>query len=333
METQHQGYAVEPAWRAVIKDLGMSPGAVLRRAGLPEDLLSRSRARVSTEEFFRFWGALEAESQDPLLPLRLVQVMSAESFQPPVFAALCSPDLATALGRISHYKPLVAPCRLEVEQSSTELRLRIAWLEAALPVPPGLVAAELAFFVHLSRTATREAVVPLAVSTPEPAAPAGAYEAFFGVPVRRGEFHEVRFSAVDARRPFLTHNEAMWEMFEPQLRQRLADLERDASVAQRVHAVLLEALPSGQASMDEVAGRLAMSRRTLQRRLREEETSFQEMLRQTREALARHYLTRTALATAEISFLLGFEEPNSFYRAFSGWTGSTPESVRRAAAA
>jgi AraC-like DNA-binding protein len=53
-----------------------------------------------------------------------------------------------------------------------------------------------------------------------------------------------------------------------------------------------------------------------------------EILRETREALARPYLEKTALPAAEISFLLGFDEPNSFYRAFRMWTGMTPDSVR-----
>lgn len=52
------------------------------------------------------------------------------------------------------------------------------------------------------------------------------------------------------------------------------------------------------------------------------------MLAAARSQLARHYLGKTALTAAEISFLLGFEEPNSLYRAFHAWTGTTPEQTR-----
>jgi AraC-like DNA-binding protein len=52
------------------------------------------------------------------------------------------------------------------------------------------------------------------------------------------------------------------------------------------------------------------------------------VLNRTREELARHYLGSSALTGAEISFLLGFEDPNSFFRAFHSWTGETPERVR-----
>jgi AraC-like DNA-binding protein len=121
----------------------------------------------------------------------------------------------------------------------------------------------------------------------------------------------------------------MWSIFEPALRKRLADLGASATTAERVRATLLEGLPSGKVGMDDVARRLALSKRTLQRRLEEEGTSYQDVLRATREALAVHYLERTDVPSAEISFLLGFEEPNSFFRAFNEWTGRTPETVRR----
>ena len=80
--------------------------------------------------------------------------------------------------------------------------------------------------------------------------------------------------------------------------------------------------------MDCVAGRLGTSKRTLQRRLRSEQTTFQTVLGNTRAALARHYLLETRLSSAEISYLLGFEDPNSFFRAFHGWTGQTAEQFR-----
>ena len=101
------------------------------------------------------------------------------------------------------------------------------------------------------------------------------------------------------------------------------------TVGHRVRAALLEALPSGQGDMDAVSRKLMMSRRTLQRHLDAEGLSFARLLRETRQALAQHYLGNTRLPAAEIAFLLGFEEPNSFYRAFRRWTGQTPDATRQ----
>jgi AraC-like DNA-binding protein len=65
-----------------------------------------------------------------------------------------------------------------------------------------------------------------------------------------------------------------------------------------------------------------------QRRLKVEGVSFRDVLNMTRERIARHYLRNSNMTGAEISFLLGFEDPNSFFRAFHGWTGTTPERAR-----
>jgi AraC-like DNA-binding protein len=89
-------------------------------------------------------------------------------------------------------------------------------------------------------------------------------------------------------------------------------------------------LPSGESSVDAVCRRLGTSVRTLQRRLREEGDTFQAILNRTRESLARHYLKRPELTATEISFLLGYEDPSSFFRAFTSWTGTTPEQARGA---
>ena len=137
-------------------------------------------------------------------------------------------------------------------------------------------------------------------------------------------------SAEDAERPFLTANEQMWTFFEPELRRRLSELDEAATMSDRVSSVLLEMLPGGHSSIQEVSRQLRVSTRTLQRRLKGEGTNFQHILNQNRERLARHYLKNSSMSGAEISFLLGFDEPNSFFRAFQHWTGQTPERVRAA---
>ena len=114
------------------------------------------------------------------------------------------------------------------------------------------------------------------------------------------------------------------------LRRQLAELDRDTSIAERAHAALLELLPSGRTRLTDVAGELGIGTRTLQRRLSQEGKSFQDVLDSTRERLARHYLTKTDISAAEISFLLGFEDPNSLFRAFQRWTGTTPQAIRAA---
>ena len=119
--------ALERAWAIILKDLGIEAGNVLRRAQLPGDLFSRENARVSVEEYFRLWNGLAAEAADPILPIHLVQAFSPEAFHPPIFAALCSPNLSVAVRRIAEYKRLVAPMSLNIEDGDLGLFVGIQW--------------------------------------------------------------------------------------------------------------------------------------------------------------------------------------------------------------
>lgn len=320
-------YALDPGLRAMLTDLGLSPARVLRRAGLRLDILAGGPVWLSQEQFFALWEAIEVEADDPNLPLRIEDAFAPEVFGAPIFAALMSPDFNTAATRIATYKKLIGPMRQIVEISAETTSVAYEWPVDSDP-PDGLVLSELMFWVQMIRTGTRRRVEPIEVTAPTLPVDMGAYRDYVGIEITEAPEQRVIFAAVDAARPFLTANEAIWEAFEPDLRRRLADLELDAPASERVRAVLLELLPAGRSSMGEVAGELAMSTRTLHRRLAAEDTTYQRILDGTREALARHYLSDRNLSAAEIAFLLGYEETSSFYRAFHQWTGETPERVR-----
>lgn len=324
------GYPFDANYRLMLMELGVKPADVFRRAGLPDDLLTRQSTLLSPQQWFGFWEALEAETGGEDFAIRLIEAMSMEVMSPPVFAALCSPSMSIAAQRLRDYKRLCAPMKIDVELTDEALHISFHWLNTTDVPPASLMGFELVFFTWLARTGIRERVVPMRVTSERPPAAAAAFQDFLGVPVEPGPTPSLTFSRADADRPFLTANEAMWQTFEPELRRRLADIQDSATVAERVNAALLESLPSGQTSMEAVAKRLAMSKRTLQRRLNEEGTTFMTQLNATREKLALHYLQRTRYSCTEIAFLLGFEEPSSFFRAFHEWTGATPESLRSA---
>lgn len=321
-------FVLDLGWQVLLKDLGIAPADLLRQAQLPGDLLARAAPTLTTDEYFRLWDGLAKLLGDPAFPLRLGQAVSVEAFSPPIFAACCSPDLNAALERLSQYKPLIGPMRLDVTVGDKETHATLGGLSGERQPPAALMATELVFLVHLARLATRERIVPRSVHVSTDLPSADAYAAFFDVPVTRGDHDGLVFSAQDACRPFMTANDGMWAVFEPELRARMTDLGLEAGFRDRVRACLTEMLAGGQCTMSDVAQRLAVSTRTLQRRLRDEGTSFQQELNGLREELARHYLANSHYSGAEISFLLGYNDPNSFIRAFHAWTGQTPEAAR-----
>ena len=134
--------------------------------------------------------------------------------------------------------------------------------------------------------------------------------------------------SIDAAKPFLTSNAGIWSIFEPVLNQRLHELKKQDLFRDRVRVCLEEILASGQCSMADVAKRLAVSPQTLQRKLKSENSSFQQELSDLRAELANHDLITTTYSSSEISFLLGYSDPSSFFRAFNIWTGKTLALVR-----
>ncbi|OAG92163.1 AraC family transcriptional regulator [Pseudomonas viridiflava] len=318
-----------------MQDAGVTAPPVLRRAQLPGDLFARRSVRLNSADFFRLWEAIEAEAQSlqPTVPtpLQIARVMSADWFDPELFAALCSAHMKGAMERLATYVRLIAPMAIRMVRSDRHTTITLDFLTDSQPPPAVFLIFKMVLFVQLARLATRTQVNPLQISWPLPddfEKDSDLYAAFFGIPVTHSAVTTLVLDNADMDRPFLTENHRMWLFFEPDLRQRLSDLDRTCGMLERVRSALLESLPAGEVSMQAVGRKLGVSTRTLQRRLQSEGTTFQQILDTLRESLAHHYLRNTAMSSAEISFLLGFEDPNSFARAFQAWTGKTPGAAR-----
>jgi AraC-like DNA-binding protein len=113
----------------------------------------------------------------------------------------------------------------------------------------------------------------------------------------------------------------------------LASLPQVQSLADEVRRIVRVKLSSGALSAEDTAARLRMSRRNLTRRLREENTSFTEIVDQVRFEMARHYLANTSLSQHEVGLVLGFSGRKALARAFRRWTGLSISSFRRTAQA
>lgn len=321
-------FAVHPGWKLILADMGIAPGDLLALAELPADLLSRRDASLTPAEYFRTFHSLEAMVGEARLPLRLGGAISVEAFDPPLFACLCSPNLNVALTRLAEYKRLCGPLALGVFVGEDYTDVSIECYGYDRPLPRSVGVTEVVFFTQLARLATRQAVSPIEVELAVLPSQTGPCEDFLGCRLRQGSRNRIRFSAQDAAQPFLTENVAMWQFFEPELQARLSKLDAEASTRDRVRSALLDMLPSGQSAIEDIANRLAMSKRSLQRHLADEAVSYQDVLDDTRQELASYYLARSAISPGEISFLIGFRDANSFLRAFKGWTGITPGEYR-----
>jgi AraC-like DNA-binding protein len=110
---------------------------------------------------------------------------------------------------------------------------------------------------------------------------------------------------------------------------RLDTLPKDFSVAARVRRAIWPHLSEGQPFIGAIAADLAVSSRTLQRRLREEGTSYGEVIETLRREKAVLLLRDPHLAVYEVGYLLGYSDPSAFYRAFRRWHGTSPSQHRQ----
>jgi AraC-like DNA-binding protein len=110
----------------------------------------------------------------------------------------------------------------------------------------------------------------------------------------------------------------------PGLEAAVAEQEPTRTVADDVRMILGRGMHGERPTVEKIADEMRMSPRTLQRRLEAAGTTYQALLDEVRRQSARRLLANTNLDAGEVAFLLGFEELNSFTRAFHAWEGTTP---------
>ena len=309
---------------------GFSVEEILKKAALPEDLFARRDPSLTAEEYFRFMQAAEVLSPGEDTLVQLAAAENIESFSPPIFAAYCSRNALTCLKRLAQYKPLIGALLYRVKETENEVSVEIVAADGSPELPPVLVGMEFVFLVGLIRKAAKEKIVPVSAMAKEKM-PGDAYAEFIGTKILQGGKNQLVFDRCDALLPFISRNESMWQFFEPELNRQLSVMDTDDSYAARVRSALMELLPSGECAIENVAAKLGYSKRSLQRKLQEENTSFQKQLNHVRELLAKHYVGDTGMRAEEIAYLLGYQDTSSFLRAFSVWTGSTVSGYRERA--
>jgi AraC-like DNA-binding protein len=114
----------------------------------------------------------------------------------------------------------------------------------------------------------------------------------------------------------------------PQFERELMEEQRDENFVERVRLAIQQQLTGRRPAVEDIADALHVSSRTLQRRLQDAGVSFQRVLEEARHQLARHYLNNSALELNEAAYLLGYEDGNSFVRAFHTWEGVPPATWR-----
>ncbi len=307
-----------------VQQLGIAPAEIARQARLP--LAVTKEPKVSAAEYFAVWQAFGELSPDIAEGITgLVTSFETVHYPPDVLATYHARDYRDALHRMARYKQMCPPEQLVITEADEECRVELQWQHSESSIPQILIGVTLAYLLELGRRGTGQAIKARAVEFSHPAADATALEAYFGCPVQTGTGrNRLILRRSDLGLPFTTYNEELLAILTPALDRTLNEQQASPTVAETVKWIIRRSLMGGHYDIQAVARELNLSDRTLQRRLREEGTSFKALLTQARHEQAREYLADPSLEIKEVACLVGYEDQNSFYRAFRVWEGVTP---------
>ncbi|WP_299917071.1 AraC family transcriptional regulator [uncultured Roseobacter sp.] len=321
-------YPVAQQIRQMCTMLDLSEQRVLERVGLPSDFIDTEDRGVDGPTYFAVWRAVSDECDFENAPIVFAQKAASRPCNSPMIAFTSSATYREGLERLALFKPLVAPIKLTIKKVPQGLSLRFDVSDEMAKMPDSFELFDLVYFVEIARVHTGVKIVPLSVKGPSIAPLRHALEAYFECMPEVGPYAELILREEDADLPLISANAALLDDFIPTLQRRLAQRTSRDTMAERVEATLREILPSGKASANDVCARLHLSRRSLQRRLHEEGQTFRALLDATRASMAKDLLAQGDVSVEEISYLLAYRDPNSFYRAFHNWTGMTPMQAR-----
>lgn len=280
------------------------------------------------------WRIAAALSGDDAIGVHLAEWLPRGAMDLIEYAVRSSASVQSGLERLARYGQVLSDrFAARIEANAGGLLLIVDDV-ASSPLHPGRAEFALAVALKLARDVTGAAIVPLQVAFAH-AGPRDLSEhrRFFRAPLRFGAgANTMLISANHAALGLLEADAALSAIVRRRLDKLLPHTlpltSTTGSVGAHVRRMLLEDLGQTAVTADSVAQTLAMSRRTLTRRLRDEGTSFRVILDDVRAELARALLQDHTLSIADIAFFLQYSEPAAFHRSFRRWTGQTPQRYR-----
>jgi AraC-like DNA-binding protein len=318
-------------WKA-LETYDIDAASLFKKAGLEPEDATNPQARYPYAAVRRLWELSIEESGDPCFVLIAARQWHPSNFHALGYAWLASRSLKEALERLIRYFRVVTSdpeeLTLVARDDSYEFVIdATSVVYRALDVEYDLM---LSLILDACRLSLGEEFRPRRVRLQRPQPPcADRYSSFFGTSVEfDAPAYSMVFDKAQLDRLLPTGNAEIARANDQVLMSYLAQLNR-SDIVMRVKTTLIERMPSGQVSKEDVAEALNLSLRTLQRKLHEEDTSFKQLLDETRRELADQYIRNPMVSIGEITYLLGFSEPSNFSRAFKRWNGTAPAEYRR----
>jgi AraC-like DNA-binding protein len=312
---------------------GQELAALCARFGVPREQLADDEARVGVQILRRIWMGLPQLVNMTGFGVAAAGHLQQEAMLSIVGHALrAAPSLGEGLRMAQRHQRLLTDA-LATRRivSAGEVRIMFEERDRAFRLPPQAVELALASILFMVRGVAASPVTPLRIELrharpPDDAMLRGALgcRIVYGAPT-----DAIVFSQAQLEAPQASADPLLASILEQHTRAIEERLPERSTFAVRTRRALGEALPSGATGLDEVASRMGLSRRTVQRRLQMEGTSHQRVLDDLRRDLATRYLAERELDIHEIAFVLGFSDQSAFHHAFVRWMGKAPGAYRK----
>lgn len=314
---------------------GLKVEDVMTAVGLTPELLDDVEARVSHEMYCNLWRTIADQSSDPDVGLHMAEFIRPATLDVLGYMICYSANLAEAIDRIVQYSRLMhAGSVVSFHIQDNMARLAMAFDEEYIAIHRAYHQWALAGLIFICRRSTGVDMVPLSVEF-QHAEPddLSAYQRLFRSPLAFDQpYNTIALDTALLNLPLLNADSTLSAILDQCAEKALAALPSSDRLDDRVRQALVANLRSGNATIEAVAERVKYAPRTLQRKLKEEGTSYRDLLDEVRRELSIHYLREEQIAISEIAFLLGFSGASAFYRAFKRWTGLSPGEFRAAPA-
>lgn len=311
----------------------VDPTPLLDAVELKESQLSDVRVKLSHAAVQAVWNQAVEVSGDPSFGLHVALEFEPGDLDVVDYLIRNSETLQGAFDSFARYIGIVAD-NWSVHLRSDDTRTVLTYGNSPRACAPLAEAAVYGVLVF-ARQLTGAPIQILEASFQHDAPPnAEAYQRVFGAPAHFSADHDgLTFSSEVLQMPVRGADPRLRGLLTHQAEELLQELPDTNSLSARVCAVAAEELDGGNPNIDNVAHRLGLAERTLRRKLQVEGTSYQQLLDDLRQRLAKNYLDDPRLGISEVAFRLGFSDPSAMHKAFKRWTGVSPSQYRQQARA
>lgn len=308
-----------------METLGLDINKSLEQAGIGK-VVWKENIDLTDTEYWRLMNEMDNELSDEAI-IQFGRIENINSFMPSFFAALAANNGQQAIERLAKYKNLVAPCKLTIIKLNDQTEIKIHSEGMNLELPRFTVLTEQLLLVSLLRVGTGLKINPIAVGSKYEYG--NIVENELSIKAKTATTNFICFKNTDLNKKFISTNNTMWDFIKPELDRRKLEIKKDQSLEDNVQSLILRKIPSGQFDIDTISKTMNIGKRTLQRNLKQMNTSYNEQVKLARQSLVGPLMKDETLGLIDISYLLGYADPESFSRAFKEWYQQSPSDYRR----